>query len=241
MDRVRSSSPGHWCVRKLTAAELKAKPRVKATFAGSKATGATRMRVYLVRHAETDWSASGRHTSRTELRLTANGERRAARVGPLLARLRGRDVPAPAVPAPAVLSSPRRRAVRTAELAGLPSPMIVDDLAEWDYGEYEGLTTSQIRQSVPGWTVWTHPCPGGETAQDVTNRADRVLAQAARLRAVGDVVLVGHGHFSRVLAARYLGLAATAGVCFALDAGGITVLGLERGVPRLDHVNITPD
>jgi broad specificity phosphatase PhoE len=194
------------------------------------------MRVYLVRHAETEWSASGRHTSRTDLPLTATGERGAALIGPLLARLR-----APDAQVPAVLSSPRRRAVRTAELAGLPPPMILDDLAEWDYGEYEGLTTSQIRQSVPGWTVWTHPSPGGETAEDVTKRADRVLAQAARLRGpAGDVVLVGHGHFSRVLAARYLGLAAAAGVHFALDAGGITVLGLERGVPRLDRVNVTP-
>jgi broad specificity phosphatase PhoE len=193
------------------------------------------MSVYLVRHAETEWSASGRHTSRTDLPLTANGEHRAALVGPLLASFRGPDAPVPAV-----LSSPRRRAVRTAELAGLPPPAILGDLVEWDYGEYEGLTTSQIRQSVPGWTVWTHPCPGGETAEDVTNRADRVLAQAARLRGAGDVVLVGHGHFSRVLAARYVGLATTAGVHLALDAGGVTVLGLERGVPRLDHVNVTP-
>jgi len=191
------------------------------------------MRVYLVRHAETEWSASGRHTSQTDVPLTASGERRAALVGPLLARLRGPDAPAPAV-----LSSPRRRAVRTVELAGLPAPTIIHDLVEWDYGEYEGLTTSQIRQSVPGWTVWTHPCPGGETAEDVTNRADRVLARGW---GAGDVVLVGHGHFSRVLAARYLGLAAVAGVHFALDAGGITVLGLERGVPRLDRVNVTPD
>lgn len=194
------------------------------------------MRVYLVRHAETEWSASGRHTSRTDLPLTAKGERRAALIGPLLTSLRGPDASAQAV-----LSSPRRRAMRTAQLAGLPPPMITDDLAEWNYGDYEGLTTSQIRQSVPGWTVWTHPCPGGETAEDVTNRADRVLAQVARLRQASDVILVGHGHFSRVLAARYLGLAATAGVHFALNAGGITVLGQERAVPRLDHVNITPE
>ena len=167
--------------------------------------------------------------------LTPAGERRAALVGSLLASLRGPDAPPPAV-----LSSPRRRAVRTAALAGLPAPTVTDDLAEWEYGEYEGLTTPQIRQSVPGWTVWTHPSPGGETAGEVAARADRVLARAAELRASGDVVLVGHGHLSRVLTARYLGLPATAGVHFALDAGGVTVLGEERGVPRLDRVNLVP-
>jgi len=167
--------------------------------------------------------------------LTENGERRAALVGQLLAALRP-----PEVPAPAVLCSPRRRAIRTAELAGLPDPEITADLAEWDYGEYEGLTTPQIRESVPGWTVWTHPSPGGETAQQVTVRADRVLAMAADLLTDRDVVLVGHGHFGRVLAARYLGLPATAGVHLALDAGGVTVLGHDRGVPRLDHVNVQP-
>ncbi|HET8640419.1 MAG TPA: histidine phosphatase family protein [Pseudonocardiaceae bacterium] len=191
-----------------------------------------------MRHAETEWSAAGRHTSRTDLPLTATGERRAALVGPLLSSLRGPDAPPPVV-----LSSPRLRATRTAALAGLPPPAIVDDLAEWDYGEYEGLTTPQIRESVPGWTVWTHSCPGGETAGEVQARADRVLAHAARLRdgdSATDVVLVGHGHFSRVLAARYLGLPATAGVHFAHDAGGITVLGHDRGVPRLDRVNAQP-
>ena len=193
------------------------------------------MKAYVVRHAETEWSASGQHTSRTDVPLTENGERRAALVGQLLAALRP-----PEVPAPAVLCSPRRRAIRTAELAGLPDPEITADLAEWDYGEYEGLTTPQIRESVPGWTVWTHPSPGGETAQQVTVRADRVLAMAADLLTDRDVVLVGHGHFGRVLAARYLGLPATAGVHLALDAGGVTVLGHDRGVPRLDHVNVQP-
>ena len=188
-----------------------------------------------MRHAETEWSAAGRHTSRTDLPLTATGERRAALVGPLVSALRGPDPPPLAV-----LSSPRLRATRTAALAGLPAPTVVDDLAEWDYGQYEGLTTPQIRESIPGWTVWTHPCPGGESAEDVRARADRVLAHAARLRADGDVVLVGHGHFSRVLAARYLGLPPTAGVHFAHDAGGITVLGNDRGVPRLDRVNAQP-
>lgn len=191
------------------------------------------MRIYLVRHGETEWSASGRHTSRTDVPLTRNGERRAAQLGPLLAALRGADAPPPVV-----LCSPRRRALRTAELAGLPEPEIVDDLVEWNYGECEGLTTPQIRESVPGWTVWTHPCPGAETAAEVSARADRVLARAAGHDA--DIVMIGHGHFSRVLAARHIGLPATAGVHFALDACGVTVLGDERGVPRLDGINLRP-
>jgi probable phosphoglycerate mutase len=191
--------------------------------------------VYLARHADTEWSAGGRHTSRTDLPLTAEGERRAARLGALLRALRGPDAPPPVL-----LTSPRRRAMHTAELAGLPSPTILDELAEWDYGEYEGLTTPQIRESVPGWTVWTHPCPGGETAGQVSARADRVLTRVAELLPSGDVVLVGHGHFSRVLAARWIGLPATCGVHLALDPGCLTVLGHERGVPRLDHVNLPP-
>ena len=189
--------------------------------------------VYLVRHAETEWSASGRHTSRTDVPLTPDGEHRAVRVGALLEALRGKDAQPPVV-----LSSPRRRAIRTAILAGLRSPMILDELAEWDYGDCEGLTTPQIRESVPGWTVWTHPCPGGETVDEVSARADRVLARVRELGYMSDVVLVGHGHFSRVLTARWIGQPATAGVHYALDAGGVTVLGEERGVPRLDHVNL---
>ena len=188
---------------------------------------------YLLRHAETEWSASGRHTGRTDVPLTADGEQRAKRTGELLRRLRGPDAKPPVV-----LSSPRRRALRTAELAGLRTPIVLDELAEWDYGDYEGLTTPQIRQTVPGWTVWTHPCPGGETAEQVTARADRVLERVNDLRFMSDVVLVGHGHFSRVLVARWIGLPATSGVHFALDAGAVTVLGHERGVPRLDHVNL---
>lgn len=191
--------------------------------------------VYLVRHGQTEWSESGKHTSRTDVPLTEEGERRAALVGPLLARLRG-----PGAQPPFTLSSPRRRAVRTAVLAGLPPPVILDDLAEWDYGDHEGRTTPEIRETVPGWTVWTHECPGGETADDVTARADRVLARARELFVHTDVVLVGHGHFSRVLAARWIGLPATEGVRVAHEPGHVTVLGHERGVPRLDHVNVAP-
>ncbi len=193
-------------------------------------------RIFLLRHGETQWSASGRHTGRTDIPLTRFGQEQARRAGALLGALR--DSIAPAL----VLASPRERAVRTAELAGLVPDRLEPELAEWDYGAYEGATTSEIREQVPGWTLWTHPCPGGETAEGVADRADRLLASiAATLRggAEGaDAVLVGHGHFNRVLTARWVGLPATAGVDFALDAGAWTVLGHEREVPRLDHVNL---
>jgi probable phosphoglycerate mutase len=188
-------------------------------------------RIFLIRHGETEWSATGRHTSRTDVPLTENGRALAGAAGRVLAGLRGSG------PFALELTSPRRRAVDTAALAGL-SPAVDERWVEWDYGEYEGLTTPQIRESVPDWTVWTHPIPGGETAEQVAARADEVLAAAGHARGGGDVVLVGHGHFSRVLTARWLGLPARAGVGFALDAGGLTVLGDERGRPRLDHANL---
>jgi broad specificity phosphatase PhoE len=188
-------------------------------------------RIFLMRHGETEWSATGRHTSRTDVPLTEDGRALARAAGQVLADLHGSG------PFALELTSPRRRAVDTAALAGL-APTVDQRLVEWDYGDYEGLTTPQIRESVPGWTVWTHPIPGGETAEQVAARADDVLASASRARDRGDVVLVGHGHFSRVLTARWLGLTACAGVGFALDAGGLTVLGDERGQPRLDHVNL---
>lgn len=193
-------------------------------------------RVYLLRHGETEWSANGRHTGITDVPLTARGRELAVAAGRTLAALRGPDALPPAL----ILTSLRRRAADTAALAGLDAelePM----LAEWDYGDYEGLTTEEIRQTVPGWTVWTHPLPGGESADEVSQRADTVLDRARGSLHLGDVILVGHGHFSRVLTARWLELPAVAGVDFALDAGGLTVLGEERSAPRLDHVNITSD
>jgi probable phosphoglycerate mutase len=189
-------------------------------------------RIFLVRHGETEWSLSGRHTGRTDVPLTERGRGLAGAAGELLVRLRGETPPA------LVLTSPRSRARDTAELACLRVDRIDGRLAEWDYGDYEGVTTEEIRETVPGWTVWTHPCPGGETAEQVAARADSVLTDARAACADGDVVLVGHGHFSRVLAARWIGLAATAGVRVAMDAPSCTVLGEERGVPQLVHVNV---
>ncbi|MGQ0574979.1 MAG: acid phosphatase [Pseudonocardia sp.] len=189
-------------------------------------------RVLLLRHGETEWSRTGRHTGRTDVPLTAHGRDLARAARGVGERLLDGHVPA------LVLTSPRQRAVDTAALAGLTPDRVDARLAEWDYGGYEGITTATIRETVPGWTVWTHPCPAGESAAQVQARADAVLADARAALPRGDVVLVGHGHFSRVLVARWIGLAATEGVRFAMDAPAWTVLGDERGVPQLAHLNV---
>ena len=191
-------------------------------------------RVFLLRHGETEWSRTGRHTGRTDVPLTERGRDLANAAGCLLRELCGETPPA------LVLTSPRSRARDTAELAGLVADGVDQRLAEWDYGEYEGRTTPEIRETVPGWTVWTYPSPGGETAAQVTARADALLADVRPVLADGDAVLVGHGHFSRVLVARWVGLDATYGVRFAMDAAAATVLGHERGEPRIDHLNLRP-
>ncbi|HWD04030.1 MAG TPA: acid phosphatase [Amycolatopsis sp.] len=188
--------------------------------------------LFLLRHGQTEWSVNGRHTGRTEIPLTQAGEDQARAAGSTLRTLLG----GPKL----VISSPRDRAKRTAELAGLRVDEITDELAEWEYGDYEGLTTQQIREKVPDWTVWTHALPGGETAMDVAARADKMLDRARREIDNGDVVLVGHGHISRVLIARWIGLPATSGVHFGLDPAGVAVLGDERGVPQIEHLNLLP-
>lgn len=188
--------------------------------------------VYLLRHGQTEWSESGRHTGRSDVPLTGEGVQQARRAGGVLARLRGTDRPAALV-----LSSPRERAWRTAELAGLEAQR-TEELAEWDYGDFEGLTTPQIRETVPGWTVWTHPVPGGESHDDVARRARAVVSRARQALAGGDVVLVGHGHFSRVLIATWLNLPPKEGVHFGLDPAGLTVLGDERGDPQVRRLNV---
>lgn len=187
-------------------------------------------RLFLLRHGQTEWSVDGRHTGRTDIPLTRAGEGQAREAGATLRTLVG----GPAL----VISSPRKRALRTAELAGLRVDEVTEELGEWDYGDYEGIATPKIRETVPGWTVWTHPIPGGESAADVTVRADKVLERVRREIESGDVILVGHGHFSRVMVARWLGQPATSGVHFGLDAAGIAVLGDERGVPQIEHLNL---
>jgi len=171
--------------------------------------------IWLLRHGETEWSLSGAHTSRTDLPLTAEGERRAALLKDVLA---GKQFAL-------TLSSPMRRALDTARLAGY-SPEITDDLCEWDYGEYEGLTTPEIWKVSPGWTIWTRTPPGGESAEQVRVRAERVIARA--VAAPGDVALFAHGHFLRVIGACWLGLDVGAGRLLALSTGSVSVLGHER-------------
>ncbi|MCD2197486.1 histidine phosphatase family protein [Actinomycetospora endophytica] len=189
-------------------------------------------RIFLLRHGETEWSANGKHTGLTDIPLTPRGEEQARTAGRLLTTLRGTDI-AP----PVVWCSPRRRARDTAALAGLEPDAIREDLGEWDYGDYEGRTTPDIRTEDPGWTVWTHPVPHGETAPQIAQRIDGVIADADRELASRDVVLVGHGHAGRVLIARYLGLTPAAGVGFAFDPASVTVLGHERGSHRIDLLN----
>ncbi|MEO5832518.1 MAG: histidine phosphatase family protein [Nakamurella sp.] len=185
----------------------------------------------LVRHGETEWSANGRHTSVTDIDLTPYGSDQARRIPEILEALRIRPV--------TVLASPRIRARRTAELAGL-RPEIEPDLAEWNYGDYEGLTTAQIRADRPGWSLFTDGAPGGESPSQVGARADRALERARGLLSAGDVALFCHGHMSRVLAVRWVGLDAGSARILAQDPACVTVLGTYRGDSILDHVNVPP-
>lgn len=182
--------------------------------------------LWLVRHGETEWSANGRHTSVTDLELTPRGEDVARTLVEPLAATQFAQV----------LTSPRLRARRTAELAGFADAVPDDDLVEWAYGDYEGLTTPQIRESVPGWSVWTHPSPGGETAEQVGARLDRVIARARA--AEGNTLVFAHGHCLRVLAARWLGLEVAEGRIFDLDTATISVLGSDRGTPVVHRWNV---
>ncbi len=194
--------------------------------------GSEDARVVLVRHGETSWSVQHRHTGRTDLPLTAAGEHQATAAGHVVADLGLRD--------PLILVSPRERARRTAELAGLTGARVEPDLAEWDYGDYEGRTTPQIRTADPGWTIWTGAVPGGESAAEIADRADRVLDTARAALADRDVVLVGHGHFSRALIARWLGFPVREGRRFALATAGVSVLGYEHSDPTLWAHNLRP-
>jgi len=179
-------------------------------------------RVFAIRHGETAWSLSGQHTGTTDIPLTDNGRRLAARIGPVLEG----EVFA------LVLTSPLQRARETCELAGLGARALLDpDLVEWNYGDYEGLTPKQIHEKAPGWLIFRDGCPGGETSEQVGARADRVIARARATS--GDVALFAHGHVLRVLVARWLGLAAAAGQSFLLDTGTLNVLGYYREIPAL--------
>ncbi len=179
--------------------------------------GAERGEIWLVRHGETEWSRARRHTGKTDVPLSEEGERQAAAIGQLLA---GRSFAL-------VLVSPLRRARETCRIAGYEGPaQLRPDLAEWDYGAYEGRTTPEIREDVPGWTVWTHPVLDGETVELVGERASRILREAAD--AGGDVLVFGHGHSTRIATALWLGLPPADGKLFGLDTSTLSVLGHEH-------------
>jgi probable phosphoglycerate mutase len=186
----------------------------------------------LLRHGETEWSLSGRHTGRTDLPLTENGERAARGVQPVLAdRTFG-----------LVLVSPRQRAIRTAELAGFGDGIEVEpDLVEFDYGDYEGLTTPQIREQHQGWDLWRDGAPNGETPAEVRARVDRVIRRAAPVLDAGkDVLCVAHSHVLRALAAAWVHLPEDGGANFVLSTGGLAELGYEHGHRVIDLWNAVP-
>jgi len=186
----------------------------------------SRHRVFLIRHGETEWSVTGQHTSVTDIPLTDDGCRVARRLAHIMRT----------VPFAAVLVSPRSRARQTRELAGLSAGAEVDcDLAEWHYGDYEGLTSRQIRERAPRWMLFTDGCPGGESPEQIAVRVDRLIA---RTRAVdGDVALFAHGHLFRVFGARWIGLPVAAGRHFLLDTASVSVLSYYQGVAAVKRWN----
>jgi probable phosphoglycerate mutase len=186
--------------------------------------------VYLARHGETSWSVSGQHTGRTDIPLTPGGEEAARKLG---ARLRSKSFAV-------VLCSPLQRARRTCELAGFGSvARVVPDLMEWDYGEYEGLRSAEIRDRRPDWRIFRDGCPGGEMPKDVSARADRVLPLLQS--AGGDVLVFAHGHFLRMLMARWMAFAPMDAARFSLDAASISILGRDphSGDPVIERWNDT--
>ncbi|MEC9324103.1 MAG: acid phosphatase [Actinomycetota bacterium] len=191
----------------------------------------TEHRLILLRHGETEWSKTGKHTSRTELDLTPHGRGQAQAAADTLSQMALQD--------PYVVCSPRVRAQTTAELAGLTIDEVNPLISEWDYGDYEGTTTVEIRKAVPNWLVWTHGCPGGETSAQVCERADKAIALALAHMETRDVVFVGHGHFSRAVITRWIEQPVYEGIRFALPAVSIAVCGFEHGVRQLTALGLT--
>lgn len=197
--------------------------------------GPSPRRIVLVRHGETEWSRSGRHTGLTDVALTPRGRLQAEELGRVLARegLAAGDDDL------RVLTSPLARARQTCVLAGLdPVAKVCPELAEWDYGEYDGRRTEDIRKERPGWLLWRDGVPGGETVEEVGSRADRVLERISGL--ADSVVLFAHGHILRVLAARWLGLAPADGRLLALGPATLSILGWEREVRVVERWNAPP-
>lgn len=186
-------------------------------------------RLFIARHGETEWSLAGRHTGNTDLPLTDHGREQATA---LIEKLAGTEFGL-------VLSSPLQRAVQTCQLAGFGDVAErCDDLREWDYGDYEGLTTPQIRERNPDWNLWRDGCPGGEAPSAIGARVDRVLARFASVEGDGDGLAFAHGHVLRVLTARWLTMDVAAGARFALAAAGLSVLGHERETAVIERWNV---
>jgi broad specificity phosphatase PhoE len=186
--------------------------------------------IVTVRHGETEWSISGRHTGSTDLPLTEVGRERAVALGPMLAPYEFA----------LVLCSPLLRARETCALAGFEDSRVelCDDLREWDYGDYEGLTTPEIRERDPDWTLWRDGCPGGESPAEIGARADRALARLSA--ADGDAIAFAHGHILRVLGARWVDLPVAGGALLFLSTGAVSELGYERETAVLRSWNLTP-
>ena len=188
-------------------------------------------RLFLLRHGETAWSKSGQHTGSTDIELTENGRAQAKLAGQVLGDLN--------LDHPVVYSSPRQRALDTAELAGLSVNEISPLIAEWDYGEYEGVTTEQIRETNPDWLVWTDGCPGGESVAQVSERADRAIVMALEQMESRDVVFVSHGHFSRSVITRWVEVPLVEGSRFGMRTASVAMCGFEHGIRQLCALGLT--
>ena len=184
--------------------------------------------LWLLRHGATEWALNGRHTGSTDLPLLPEGEAEARALSPVLAKQHFA----------AVFSSPLQRARRTCELAGLGDQMqICDDIIEWNYGDYEGITTATIRESIPDWTVWSHGCPNGEDPPQVEARCARAISTALAIPENGDVALFAHGHILRALAGTWLGLGAAGGQLLRLGTASVSILGWERKTRVIERWN----
>ena len=188
-------------------------------------------RLVLLRHGETEWSRDRKHTSTTDLDLTDHGREQAVLAALTIERL--------ALDNPLVISSPRKRALSTAGLAGLTVDEVSPLLAEWDYGDYEGLTTHEIRTETPGWLLWTYGCPGGESVDQVSMRADQAVSYALEHMADRDVVFVGHGHFSRSVVTRWVEQPLREGARYGFGAASVAVCGFEYGLRQLSALGLT--
>ena len=188
-------------------------------------------RLILLRHGETEWSRSGQHTSTTDLELTDVGREQARAAAVTLAQLN--------LDNPLVVCSPRKRALETAELAGLHIDEVSPLLVEWNYGDYEGMTTHDIRTETPGWLLWTYGCPGGESVDQVSMRADQAVAYALDHMAERDVVFVSHGHFSRSVITRWVEQPLREGARYGFGTAAVAVCGFEYGLRQLSALGLT--